>query len=380
MQRLLLGVGRSGRVAIVAPRRSPAGARPRGRNRVAEHDAFPQTSSLRVGAAACASAAALLALAAPSSAPAATGAAHRHNRRRCATSGGVQPRTAQAGSTATRQPPPEAAERDRGHDRRPEQRPAGLDSVGSLLGAQGTTFANSYTSFPLCCPSRATFLTGQYAHNHGVRTSDSPHGLQQPRPHQHPRRLAAPLRLPHGDGRQVPERLRGQRRHPRARHRREGDPARLGRVVRAHRRQRPAPLPVQAERERRRPLLRPRPQELRHRRARLAGRRLRQAARSAPEALLPLVQPDRPPRRGRQPVRGQSQPHPRPAPPRRLRRRDLSPHPELRRGRRQRQAPVRPGQGEADRRRDRRHRPPLSRARWRACWRSTTRSSASSAG
>jgi N-acetylglucosamine-6-sulfatase len=40
----------------------------------------------------------------------------------------------------------------------------------NLIGAQGTTFKNSYVSFPLCCPSRATFLTGQYAHNHGVRT------------------------------------------------------------------------------------------------------------------------------------------------------------------------------------------------------------------
>jgi arylsulfatase A-like enzyme len=40
----------------------------------------------------------------------------------------------------------------------------------SLLGAHGTTFRNSYVSYPLCCPSRATFLTGQYAHNHGVLT------------------------------------------------------------------------------------------------------------------------------------------------------------------------------------------------------------------
>jgi arylsulfatase A-like enzyme len=31
-----------------------------------------------------------------------------------------------------------------------------------------TNFANSFASYPLCCPSRATFLTGQYAHNHGV--------------------------------------------------------------------------------------------------------------------------------------------------------------------------------------------------------------------
>ena len=40
----------------------------------------------------------------------------------------------------------------------------------SLLTAKGTTFRNSYVSYPLCCPSRATFLTGQYAHNHGVLT------------------------------------------------------------------------------------------------------------------------------------------------------------------------------------------------------------------
>jgi N-acetylglucosamine-6-sulfatase len=40
----------------------------------------------------------------------------------------------------------------------------------ALLGAKGTTFKNSYVSYPLCCPSRATFLTGQYSHNHGVVT------------------------------------------------------------------------------------------------------------------------------------------------------------------------------------------------------------------
>jgi N-acetylglucosamine-6-sulfatase len=39
-----------------------------------------------------------------------------------------------------------------------------------LLGARGTTFRNSYVSYPLCCPSRATHITGQYAHNHGVVT------------------------------------------------------------------------------------------------------------------------------------------------------------------------------------------------------------------
>jgi N-acetylglucosamine-6-sulfatase len=38
----------------------------------------------------------------------------------------------------------------------------------NLLGGRGTTFRNSFVSYPLCCPSRATHLSGQYAHNHGV--------------------------------------------------------------------------------------------------------------------------------------------------------------------------------------------------------------------
>ncbi len=38
----------------------------------------------------------------------------------------------------------------------------------SLLGSQGVTFDRSYVSYPVCCPSRATYLSGQYAHNHGV--------------------------------------------------------------------------------------------------------------------------------------------------------------------------------------------------------------------
>jgi arylsulfatase A-like enzyme/L,D-peptidoglycan transpeptidase YkuD (ErfK/YbiS/YcfS/YnhG family) len=38
----------------------------------------------------------------------------------------------------------------------------------ALIGAQGTTFTNAIAPFPLCCPSRATILTGQHAHNHGV--------------------------------------------------------------------------------------------------------------------------------------------------------------------------------------------------------------------
>jgi N-acetylglucosamine-6-sulfatase len=45
-----------------------------------------------------------------------------------------------------------------------------------LLGRKGTTFANSFSSYPLCCPARATLLTGQYAHNHGVLGNLPPTG------------------------------------------------------------------------------------------------------------------------------------------------------------------------------------------------------------
>ncbi len=37
-----------------------------------------------------------------------------------------------------------------------------------LLADRGVTYANTVISLSLCCPSRATLLTGQYAHNHGV--------------------------------------------------------------------------------------------------------------------------------------------------------------------------------------------------------------------
>ena len=45
-----------------------------------------------------------------------------------------------------------------------------------LLAGEGTTFANSFASYPLCCPSRATLLTGQYAHNSGVLGNRPPTG------------------------------------------------------------------------------------------------------------------------------------------------------------------------------------------------------------
>jgi N-acetylglucosamine-6-sulfatase len=51
-----------------------------------------------------------------------------------------------------------------------------MANVNSLLARQGVTFTNSFASFPLCCPSRATFITGQYGHNHTIMGNAAPSG------------------------------------------------------------------------------------------------------------------------------------------------------------------------------------------------------------
>jgi len=51
-----------------------------------------------------------------------------------------------------------------------------LPRTQALIGQHGTTFANAYVTTPLCCPSRATLLTGQYAHNNHVLDNGPPLG------------------------------------------------------------------------------------------------------------------------------------------------------------------------------------------------------------
>uniref|UniRef100_T1GS38 Sulfatase N-terminal domain-containing protein n=1 Tax=Megaselia scalaris TaxID=36166 RepID=T1GS38_MEGSC len=41
-----------------------------------------------------------------------------------------------------------------------------MKNVQNLLMKEGITFQNAFTTSPLCCPSRATILSGLYAHNH----------------------------------------------------------------------------------------------------------------------------------------------------------------------------------------------------------------------
>ncbi|TMK72853.1 MAG: hypothetical protein E6G48_06360 [Actinobacteria bacterium] len=191
--------------------------------------------------------------------------------------------------------------------------PRYMPKVTKLLQNQGTAFENAFLTTPLCCPSRAALLTGQYGHNNGVLTN-SYRFLHQ-------KRNVLPVWLPgglrHRPCRQVPQSVP-------ARHPPDGRGAGLGRVVHAARHE-PRPLlrlgPFQERQED--PLWR------QARRLRAAGVRAERRTayspvRAAPQAALPRGGRDRspppPPRQGSwlRPRAGSARP-------RQVRRREASP-------------------------------------------------------
>ncbi|MFL5457138.1 MAG: sulfatase-like hydrolase/transferase, partial [Myxococcales bacterium] len=51
-----------------------------------------------------------------------------------------------------------------------------MPKTQALIGSQGANFPHAYVSMSLCCPSRITVQTGEYAHNHGVMGNTPPQG------------------------------------------------------------------------------------------------------------------------------------------------------------------------------------------------------------
>ncbi|MEW6406739.1 MAG: sulfatase-like hydrolase/transferase, partial [Chloroflexota bacterium] len=47
-----------------------------------------------------------------------------------------------------------------------------MPNTQKLIFAEGVTFSHGYVTTPFCCPSRASILTGLYAHNHYVHVNE----------------------------------------------------------------------------------------------------------------------------------------------------------------------------------------------------------------
>jgi len=53
-----------------------------------------------------------------------------------------------------------------------------MPHVRHLIEDQGVRFDNAFSPQPLCCPARASFVTGEYSHNHHVWSQAPPWGFQ----------------------------------------------------------------------------------------------------------------------------------------------------------------------------------------------------------
>lgn len=52
-----------------------------------------------------------------------------------------------------------------------------MPATRDFVRKRGLAFTNGFSPYPLCCPARASILTGKYAHNHGVLHHQDPYGF-----------------------------------------------------------------------------------------------------------------------------------------------------------------------------------------------------------
>ncbi|WP_234342813.1 sulfatase [Streptomyces fulvoviolaceus] len=64
-------------------------------------------------------------------------------------------------------------------DDQPKETDWALRQTADWLGGSGVTFARAHANTPLCAPSRASIMSGRYAHNHGLLDTRHPAHLDQ---------------------------------------------------------------------------------------------------------------------------------------------------------------------------------------------------------